>query len=500
MKTTRNAGQIVVETVCLLYVALFVYAAAAKLLDFEHFRNQIGQSPMLNAFAGTVAVLVPLLELSLSVLLLWRRFRLAGLSGALSLMTMFSAYIVIILNYSPFVPCSCGGILEDMDWKEHLIFNLAFVVLAITAIVTENRLKPADRKQGGKRIGLSIAANVVFSAVFVAGLFLVSLQEIHRNNGFVREYPHHPVDLIHGRPLRFDSYYIAGFENGKVYLGNSTAPAHVLSIDTLLQTATGHRIHVSGKADYGFSGIQLRLRPPYFYLADGTVPVVYKGTIADWKAKSSTEGKQRFDQWEPIAEHTLAVRRLNPETLRVELGILDLSTGDAHFSGSLLSAQTDGFFDSDGMLVAGDDGQAFTYVYYYRNEFVVSDQKLELLQNGKTIDTISRAEIDVQYEGGKDVRTMGRQPVQVNKFAYAHGDYLFVKSDRLGRFEPEDMLKNASIVDVYNLKKNTYEFSFYLYNYKGEKVRSFAIYGRLLIGLTARHIVTYRLKNRHLTL
>jgi hypothetical protein len=40
---------------------------------------------------------------------------------------------------SPYLPCSCGGILETMNWKEHLVFNLVFVCLAALGFWMESR-------------------------------------------------------------------------------------------------------------------------------------------------------------------------------------------------------------------------------------------------------------------------------------------------------------------------------------------------------------------------
>jgi len=131
----RRYKRIVVEVVCLLYIVLFVYAAVNKILDFENFRVQLAQSPLLSAFAGWVAWLVPSLEIVIALSLMSAKFRLPGLYAAFSLMVMFSAYIFIMLNYSSFVPCSCGGILEKMGWVEHLWFNVGFVLFAVAAIV-----------------------------------------------------------------------------------------------------------------------------------------------------------------------------------------------------------------------------------------------------------------------------------------------------------------------------------------------------------------------------
>ncbi len=125
----------IVDIICLLFVVLFTYAAVSKLLEFEKFRVQLGQSPLLTAFADMVVWTIPAVELAISLLLFVPRFRLVALYASLSLMTLFTAYIVTVLYFSPYVPCSCGGILENLGWTEHLVFNLVFIALAIAGIV-----------------------------------------------------------------------------------------------------------------------------------------------------------------------------------------------------------------------------------------------------------------------------------------------------------------------------------------------------------------------------
>lgn len=125
----------IVDIICLLFVVLFTYAAVSKLLEFEKFRAQLGQSPLLTAFADMVVWTIPAVELAISLLLFVPRFRLVALYASLSLMTLFTAYIVAVLYFSPYVPCSCGGILEKLGWTEHLVFNLVFIALAIAGIV-----------------------------------------------------------------------------------------------------------------------------------------------------------------------------------------------------------------------------------------------------------------------------------------------------------------------------------------------------------------------------
>lgn len=133
MKTKLH--NIIVETVSLLYICLFVYAAISKLLDYQNFRIQLGQSPLLSAFAGWLSWLVPIAELAISILLAFRCTKAFALFSSYTLMVMFTAYIFIMLNYSSYTPCSCGGVLAKLSWEAHLLFNIGFALMGAAAII-----------------------------------------------------------------------------------------------------------------------------------------------------------------------------------------------------------------------------------------------------------------------------------------------------------------------------------------------------------------------------
>ncbi|NQX54428.1 hypothetical protein HQN86_12455 [Pedobacter panaciterrae] len=126
---------IVTEIISALFILLFVYAAFSKIQDIEKFRVELGKSPLLNAFTRYIVYGIPFVELILSVLLAWKNFQYFALYVSFCLMAVFSAYIVAILNFSPYIPCSCGGILQNMSWKQHLLFNVCFMILGTFAIL-----------------------------------------------------------------------------------------------------------------------------------------------------------------------------------------------------------------------------------------------------------------------------------------------------------------------------------------------------------------------------
>lgn len=122
-----------------LFMFLFVYAAVSKLVEYDLFRAQLGKSPLLTRYAGIFSWLVPGVELIVAGMLFIPRYQLAGLYGAFTLMLGFTGYIAFILTFSPYVPCSCGGILSSMGWTEHLIFNIGFTILAFVGILLHRR-------------------------------------------------------------------------------------------------------------------------------------------------------------------------------------------------------------------------------------------------------------------------------------------------------------------------------------------------------------------------
>jgi uncharacterized membrane protein YphA (DoxX/SURF4 family) len=132
---TTMTRQSVLDIISALFILLFVYAAITKLMDIQKFQVTIGQSPLLTDFAVSVSWLVPTFELIAASMLALPKTRLAGLLISLTLMVSFTTYIFIIMNFSEHVPCSCGGVLQRMSWRQHLAFNLGFVVMGIVGIV-----------------------------------------------------------------------------------------------------------------------------------------------------------------------------------------------------------------------------------------------------------------------------------------------------------------------------------------------------------------------------
>lgn len=323
-------------------------------------------------------------------------------------------------------------------------------------------------------------------------LFLASEREMHRNNAFTRRYLPHPIIKQYDLDIGYNSYYIAGFDQDLLYLGNSTAPWHLLQIHLGTQDTTHIRMEPIDK-ELRYRSLQTKVLPPYFFVMDGTIPFILRGQTKDWKAHTWMEGHAYFNRAEPIDSTIIFIRTVSSHNQRSTLGLIQKTDHfQVRLDTSLLETQLDGTFDVDGMLLKSGDGQSLGYLYYYRNEFMVLDATMEHPDRQRTIDTVEQAQIQISEPNDQNQVQMQAPPLFVNRSGAMDGNYVLVQSDRLGRNESISMLDQASIIDVYNHKKGTYEFSFYLHHIGDKKVRQFAIHGAHIVALIGDRLSVYR--------
>lgn len=145
---TKNTS---IEIISALFILLFVYTALSKFVEFGSFKGVLKKSPLIGDMSVLATWAIPTTELLIAALLFIPRTRLAGLYGSLGLMTMFTLYLGYMLAFTPKLPCSCGGVISQMTWTQHLIFNIFFTLLALTSIWLYKKppVKIEEKKQTG---------------------------------------------------------------------------------------------------------------------------------------------------------------------------------------------------------------------------------------------------------------------------------------------------------------------------------------------------------------
>ncbi|MGN6196926.1 MAG: MauE/DoxX family redox-associated membrane protein [Ginsengibacter sp.] len=124
----------IVDMICGLLILLFAYAAISKLNDRQHFELVLGEMLLLKQVAGFISFALPVTELTVCALLFMPATRLFGLYASFGLLISFTIYVGYMILFAPKLPCSCGGVLEQISWTQHLVFNIVFIALSATAI------------------------------------------------------------------------------------------------------------------------------------------------------------------------------------------------------------------------------------------------------------------------------------------------------------------------------------------------------------------------------
>ena len=132
--------KLVIEILASLLILLFVYASVSKWLDFNTFIGQMDNQPFPNWMTPALVWIIPCSEILISLLLMFSKTQQLGFYAAFVLMLLFTLYTaLVLLNVFGRVPCSCGGIIEKLNWKQHLVFNLFFASVAFTGIVLKRK-------------------------------------------------------------------------------------------------------------------------------------------------------------------------------------------------------------------------------------------------------------------------------------------------------------------------------------------------------------------------
>ncbi|MGC4036068.1 MAG: MauE/DoxX family redox-associated membrane protein [Chitinophagaceae bacterium] len=139
------------DLVCGFLIILFLYTALSKFFTFNSFKANLTVSPLISSTAVLLAWLIPLSEVIVTILLFVSRTRLVGMFASLVLLFLFTFYLLyIVVFHANHLPCTCGGVISKMSWKQHILFNSACIVLVMLAIISELYNKLLLQQTGSK--------------------------------------------------------------------------------------------------------------------------------------------------------------------------------------------------------------------------------------------------------------------------------------------------------------------------------------------------------------
>lgn len=125
------------------YAFLFMYTGVDKVQNTERFINGIKKIPLVGPYAELIGWGIPILEILLAIMMIipfiktqrWALWTSTGLMG------IFCIYVGMVVFFVENNPCNCGGVIESMGWKAHLIFNIIWLAAGIDALRKNNKLQ-----------------------------------------------------------------------------------------------------------------------------------------------------------------------------------------------------------------------------------------------------------------------------------------------------------------------------------------------------------------------
>lgn len=141
-----------IEILSSILILIFAYTGLTKLADLERFRAIISLSPVISWGANVLSLILPIIEIITALLLFIPSSRKWGLFVSLFLMCLFTLYIGYMTFFAPDRTCSCGGVLEDLSWQGHFIFNIVLTGLAGAGIWLYNKNIIAINRESRKPV------------------------------------------------------------------------------------------------------------------------------------------------------------------------------------------------------------------------------------------------------------------------------------------------------------------------------------------------------------
>lgn len=472
-----------VEIISYFFILLFCYVSISKIIDFEIFQMQLAQSPVFGDHHELTSFVTISVELLTIPLLIFQKSRLFGLYACLFLMSAFTAYIYLIINYSDSIPCSCGGILEKMDWNQHLFFNLLCIIILVIAIAI------SDFTNTGNLMG-RLALFIILPILSVVLIFKLNIND---NQGSFKRNVIEPLTTENKTlQLPMNNYYFAGNNGDSLFISNRKTPLLLSTITPDCNSIKLDTIRLNNYK-YDFVSATINVLYPYFSVSDGKVPVIFEGKFPSLMAYETGINRLYFARFYMLEPQRYAFKTMLVKTRESELGILNTVTKEYQIFPDVLQKKVDGVFDTDGDMVIDHQKKKIVYTYFYRNEMITTDFNFRNIQRNRTIDSLSHMAIETKtLKNGQ--QKLVRSPSVINSVQTVYGNKFYNVSNIRGKDESREILRNNYIIDVYNNQTKKYLYSFYIRNDNQDKIRGILSTKHYFYVLSGNKITKYGFK------
>jgi hypothetical protein len=328
---------------------------------------------------------------------------------------------------------------------------------------------------------------------FIYALYLYSDYINRRPGSFTRFIDPHFWSKYRELDLKFNSYYLAGIDDKFIFLGNHVAPFLVVKVNYHLDT---QQLKIKLSDTLIFRAPELLVHKSIFYFFDGSIQRIIVGNSYNFIGTSIYQTQFRFNDFMPLHDSDFVLRMMD-DSLQQNILAKQTTAGFLKIKYAP-EKQQDGFFSIDGRMDFDPYGNTIVYTFYYRNQFLVLDTNLNMLNKFNTIDTNSIAKIKVTPIYADNITTLGEPPLIINQKTCVFRGQLYILSAQQAKNQSRLEFENNSTVDIYTLITGKYLKSFYLPNVgDGVKVKSFNITDSSMVALYDHKLVIFDLNRIH---
>jgi hypothetical protein len=150
METSTPLIAAFADLVTSLLLLLFLYTSVSKFLDYDKFvfQMRLAPFPLMKTLAPILGWLMPIIEILICIGLaagfFYGKLKINALYSSVILLIIFDIYIGTMLLSGSNLPCTCGEIISQMGWGQHLLFNAFFIITGIISISIFNKKQSFD--------------------------------------------------------------------------------------------------------------------------------------------------------------------------------------------------------------------------------------------------------------------------------------------------------------------------------------------------------------------
>lgn len=136
------------ESLAAVLVFLYIYTGLSKYQSLNTFQVVLGKSILIKAYSIPISLVLPGFEILLAIALAIPKTRRLGFLTSAYLLSAFTLYLLYMIKFSPKLPCSCGGIISQLSWRQHIILNTILIATSIYGNIITKKIDNNNQVQG----------------------------------------------------------------------------------------------------------------------------------------------------------------------------------------------------------------------------------------------------------------------------------------------------------------------------------------------------------------